>query len=411
MPEFLKLIPPAEALEIFLRAIPDPRPVTEFIDTPDALGRITSEPIVAPHPLPAFSRSAMDGYAVRAEETFGASENLPVYLELAGEVLMGTEALTIVGKGQALLIHTGGMLPEGADAVVALEYTQQARDGEIEILCPVAVGENVLNVGEDVRAGEIVIPGGSRIGPAEIGGLMGLGIVRLRVAINAKTGIISTGNEITTPDSNPSPGQVRDINSYSLTALVQEAGGEAIRYGIVPDEIDALKEMARKAHQECDLLVITAGSSASARDMTAEVIRSLGEPGVLVHGIGIKPGKPTILGVCDGKPVIGLPGNPVSALVISRLFVVPAIHHLLGLKSTSINPSVSAALTANIPSRAGREDWVPVKLQETTRGYIAEPIFSKSNLIFSLVNADGLVCIPSDATGLSSGETAIVHLL
>jgi molybdopterin molybdotransferase len=233
-----------------------------------------------------------------------------------------------------------------------------------------------------------------------------------------QVGLISTGDEVIDPNQTPKPGQVRDVNSYTLGALVERSGGVAKRYGIVSDQFEALKEAAVQALSECDLVVITAGSSASTRDMTADVIRSLGEPGVMVHGINSKPGKPTILGVCNGKAVIGLPGNPVSALVNGYLFVVPVIEKL-----SSVLPkpkaTIQAKLTVNLPSQAGREDWIPVKLfpYPTGRGargegeYQAEPIFGKSNLIFTLANADGLLRIPPDATGLSAGEMVEVVLI
>jgi molybdopterin molybdotransferase len=244
---------------------------------------------------------------------------------------------------------------------------------------------------------------------------MALGITMLRVAKKPKIGILSSGDEVVPPEQNPRPGQVRDVNSYALAALVTQAGGEPVLYGIVLDNLDAMKAAAAKALAECDALVVTAGSSASARDTTAEAIISLGAPGVLVHGVNVRPGKPTILAVCDGKAVIGLPGNPVSALVIAGLFVVPVIERLLGAKPRP-KASLLAKLTVNLPSQAGREDWVAVKLIPSPlhpspagrgdggEGLLAEPIFGKSNLIFSLAAADGLVRIPPDATGLSAGE-------
>jgi molybdopterin molybdotransferase len=227
-------------------------------------------------------------------------------------------------------------------------------------------------------------------------------------------GLISTGDEVIDPSQTPRPGQVRDINSYTLGALVEKSGGVAVRYGIVSDQFQALKEAAAKSLSECDVVIVTAGSSASTRDMTAEVIRSLGEPGVLVHGINTRPGKPTILGVCNGKAVIGLPGNPVSALVNGYLFVVPVIEKLLGALPRP-KATVQAMLTVNLPSQAGREDWWPVKLafssQRLAVKYAAEPIFGKSNLIFTLAAADGLLRIHPDATGLSAGESVEVMLL
>ena len=410
-----------------------------------SLGRVTAEDIFSPHPLPEFTRSTVDGYAVKSKDTFGATDSLPAYLNLIGEVPMGEEPSFEIESGQCALIHTGGMLPKNADAVVMLEYTQSIHHGdhkehrenpqkisvdsvssvaksfEIEIFKSVADGENVIRIGEDVAQNQLVIPKGTLIRPAEIGGLMALGITSLRVANLVKVGIISTGDEVIEPSQQPKMGQVRDINSYTLSALIHKSGGEAKKYGIISDQFETLKEAALKALSECDVVIITAGSSASTRDMTAEVISQLGEPGVLVHGINTRPGKPTILGVCNGKAVIGLPGNPVSALVNGYLFVVPVIEKLLGV-TPKPRASVQAKLTVNLSSQAGREDWFPVKLignrelgfvnrKSEIVNYEAEPIFGKSNLIFSLASADGLLKIHPDATGLSAGEIVEVMLI
>ncbi len=413
MPEFLKLIPPSEALNLLQGSLPPTEPDGEWVETLQALGRVTMEDIIAPHPLPSFPRSSMDGYAVRASDTFGASETMPGYLLLSGESHMGARPDFDLQPGQASLIHTGGMLPENADAVVALEQTQLARPGEIEVLRSVAKGENVILVGEDVRQGQLVIPRGSRIRPAEVGGCMALGITRLRVARKPAIGIISSGDEVTSPQSTPGPGQVRDVNSYTLAALVAEAGGEPVLYGIVHDRFDEIEVCLGKALAECRAVVITAGSSASARDMTAQAIAAQGTPGVLVHGINVRPGKPTILAICNGKVVIGLPGNPVSALVIAGLFVVPVIKELLGVSADRPRGSCLARLTVNIASQAGREDWIPVKMLPVAGAideWLAEPIFAKSNLIFSLAAADGLFCIPADVTGMEAGGLGKVSL-
>jgi molybdopterin molybdotransferase len=415
MPEFLKLLPPDQALDLLLRSLPDRLQATETIGTRAALGRVSSEDVLAPHSLPSFPRSTVDGYALHARESFGASESIPGYLTLVGEVPMGSVASFSVQPGQAALIHTGGMLPQGADAVIMLEQTQMLKSPgedskEIEILRAVAEGENILLVGEDVKEGEIVLPRGVRLYAAETGGAMSLGITNIRVAMKPKIGIISSGDEIVPPDQIPSPGQVRDVNSYSLAALVTEAGGEPVLFGIIADRLEDLEKAVKQALAECEGVVVTAGSSASARDMTAEVIASCGAPGVLVHGLNVRPGKPTILGVCDGKAVIGLPGNPVSALVIAGLFVVPVIEKYLGLKTRRPRPSVQALLMTNVPSQAGREDWVAVRLSQGENGWQAEPIFAKSNLIFSLVKADGLIRIHPDQTGLAAGEVVTVFL-
>ena len=424
MPEFLTLLPPDAAREKLLAALSKATPDSESLTVDNALGRVTATHVVAPHPLPEFPRTTVDGYAVRAQDTFGATDSLPAYLQLIGEVPMGDEPAFEVGAGQCALIHTGGMLPKGADAVVMLEYTQSVGASssrpEIETFKSVADGENVIRIGEDVAKNQIVIPIGTTLRPAEIGGLMALGITTLRVARKPRVGLISTGDEVIEPSQHPRPGQVRDINSYTLGALIEKSGGVPVRYGIIGDEFEALKSAAAKALTECDVVIITAGSSASTRDMTAEVIRQLGEPGVLVHGINTRPGKPTILGACSGKAVIGLPGNPVSALVNGYLFVVPVIEQLLGALSKP-KATVQAKLTVNLPSQAGREDWWAVKLIENHQypsgtmsvnvNYLAEPIFGKSNLIFTLAAGDGLLKIHPDATGLSAGEIVEVVLI
>jgi molybdopterin molybdotransferase len=347
---------------------------------------------------------------VRAADTYGASDSLPAYLNLVGEVPMGAAAQFQLAPAQCALIHTGGMLPDGADAVVMVEHTQNVRPGEVEVMKAVAVGENVLKVGEDVAQGQEILRAGVRLRPAEIGGLMALGQTRVLVARRPRVGILSSGDEVIPPEAELRPGQVRDVNSYTLGSLVEQAGGIPARYGIVPDQAEALLQAAVQAMAECDLVVITAGSSASARDLTAEVISGLGKPGVLVHGVNVRPGKPTILASCGGKGVIGLPGNPVSALVIASLFVSPVIEACLGLNRTGPRPSVRAKLSVNVASQAGREDWTPVSLLPGPEGYRAEPVFGKSNLIFSLARADGLVRIPADATGLSAGEQVEVLL-
>jgi molybdopterin molybdotransferase len=417
MPEFLTLLPPDESRALLLSHLSRPIQDFEVIEVPSSLGRILAEDIIAPQPLPDFQRSTVDGYAVRAGDTHGASDSLPAYLNLTGEVPMGDAPTFEINIGQCSLIHTGGMLPKGADAVVMLEYTQSVQNGEIEIFRAVAEGENVIRVGEDVAQGQRVQAKGSLMHPAQIGGLMALGIIKVKVVRKVRVGLISTGDEVIDPSQSPRPGQVRDVNSFTLGALVQRSGGTPKLYGIVSDQFDTLKSASAKALSECDVVVITAGSSASTRDMAADVIRSLGDPGVLVHGINTRPGKPTILGVCDGKAVIGLPGNPVSALVNGYLFVVPVIEKLLSALPRP-KATVVAQLTVNLPSQAGREDWWPVKLLHPDPSgakpkgeYEAEPIFGKSNLIFTLASADGLLRIAADATGLSAGQMVEVLLI
>jgi molybdopterin molybdotransferase len=407
--DFLTLVPPSRARELLLSQVQYKGDV-DLVGISESIGRISAEDILAPHPLPQFPRSTVDGYAVRAKDTFGASESSPAYITVIDEVTMGSQPQHQVGSGEASSIHTGGMIPVGSDAVVMVENTQIARDKEIEIYRSVSTGENVISVGEDVVQGQLVLPKGKLIRPSEVGGLAALGISSLRVAKKMKVGIISTGDEVVPIEDDVQLGQVRDVNSHTLAGLVNTSGAVSILYGIIQDNFDDLIAVARKALDECDLLLITAGSSASSRDMTAKVINDLGKPGVLVHGINTRPGKPTILGLCGGKAVIGLPGNPVSALINGMLFVVPLLDKLTGKLSSAPNPSIKATLTVNLASQAGREDWQPIKLIQGEQGWMADPVFGKSNLIFSLSFSDGLICIRPDETGLSAGELVDVFL-
>lgn len=404
MPEFLQLVSPTFALSHWLNAVPQPAlGASERIPSAEALGRVLATSVRAPHPLPAFPRSTVDGYAIRAEDTFGATPGAPAYLQVAGEVEMGTAPRIVLAPGEAALIHTGGAIPEGANAVVMLEDTQSVPAGEIEVHSALGVGKNVIGLGEDVQAGETVLEAGLRLRPQDIGGLMALGIVAVDVRPLVRVAVISTGDEVIPAEAEPAPGQVRDVNTYTLSALVRRCGADPKAFGIIPDDPQALLEAARSAHRTTDLVIITAGSSASTRDNTGEVIRRLGAPGVLVHGLSIRPGKPTILGMADGIPVIGLPGNPVSALVIAGLFVPPVLRRLSGESRPGVNPTLRASLALDVPSEAGREDYLPVRLEATPQGWSAVPVFGKSNMIFTLVRADGLVRIPPEATGLARG--------
>lgn len=412
MPEFLKLIPPQQAKSIMFDALSRRKTrAGEMLPTAAAQGRVLSNAITAPIPLPPFKRSTVDGFAVLAKDTFGASGTLPVYLKLLGEIEMGSSRPPpSLETTQTIAIHTGGMLPDEADAVVMIEDTQRIAEREIEVLKAVAPGENVLQKGEDVQQGNVVIHSGAVLRAQEIGGLMALGIVEVEVAKKPRVGILSTGNEVVHPKVDPQLGQIRDVNSYTLSCLIEKAGGEPHRWGIVPDNFDALLERAEHAHQEDEMVIITAGSSVSVHDLTSNVIEKLGEPGVLVHGVAIKPGKPTILAVADGVPIIGLPGNPVSALLIAKLFASPLIKHLLGVEDATPEAQVVAKLSINLNSQAGREDYVPVQLVREDDHWIAEPVFGRSNLIFTLVRAGGLIRIPPQVTGLPAGSEVAVEL-
>lgn len=408
VPEFFNVVAPSEA---FARLVPHLRPVasTETLQTADALGRVTARAVRSGEVLPAFPRSTMDGYSVRAGDTFGATESLPAMLEVVGEVPTGQTPGVKLGQGEAALAFTGGMLAEGADAVVMVERTQWADETSIEVLRAVAPGENVIQVGEDIGDGDLILPHGHRLRPQDIGGLLALGLTAVEVLDRPRVAIVSTGDELVPPADTPSEGQIRDVNTYTIGARVTQCGGVVTSTALVTDELGPQLDAARRALDSADILVFSAGSSLSALDMTARVFASLGDPGVLAHGISIRPGKPTIVAAADGKPLLGLPGNPVSALVVFDLLVGPAIRRMAGLADAPVVATFRATLGRDVPSVAGREDHVPVRLLYENGTVVAEPVFGKSNLIFTLVNSDGIVTVPLNEGGLYAGDEVEVR--
>lgn len=415
MAEFFNVLPPDEARALLLRHL-EARIATEQLETQQALGRVTAAPLYASHALPTFRRSTMDGYALRAADTYGASESLPAFVQVVDEVAMGRAAEVALERGQAAVVHTGGMIPAAADAVVQIEHTQAAGENsdklpfEIEVFRAVAVGQNILQVGEDVAKGVEILPAGHQIRPQDIGGLLALGITKLEVVRRPRVAILATGDEVIAPQHSPNPGQIRDINSYTLAGQVEQAGGLPVIGGIIGDDFAALQEAAAAALSDSDMLVMSAGSSVSARDMTVQVLDGLGQPGVLFHGVATRPGKPTIVGVAEGKPLLGLPGNPVSAMIQFDMFGAPAVYHLQGLKNPPRKGLIWARLSQNIASESGREDYVPARIADSTEGLQATPVFGKSNLIYTLVNADGLIKVPLNKAGLLAGELVEVRL-
>lgn len=407
MTELFQVLTPAEALGRLLKGLPSINE-TEEVAVHEALGRVLAADILSPSQLPTFARSNMDGYAVRAQDTFGATDGTPAYLKVGGEVPMGQASDVQVRPGEVVRIPTGAVIPKGADAVVMVEHTQVVDPTMIEVYRPVASGENVVQVGEDINQGECLLPRGHGLRPQDVGGLLGVGILTVHALRRPRVVIIATGDEVVSPDVEPGPGQVRDINTYTIATLVLQAGGIPHPLGIIRDDYDALREAAQRGMDQGDALILSAGSSVSTRDMTAAVIGTLGKPGVLVHGVALKPGKPTILAVCRDKPVFGLPGNPVSTFVTFELFVRPALYHLGGTVPPA-RVTVQARLTRNIASAFGREDYVPVRLVAEEDELLAEPIFGKSNLIYILVKAHGLIVIPLDVGGLSAGQTVDVR--
>ncbi len=409
MREFFNVVPPDEALATLLDRL-EVSVRSEVVSLSDALGRVTAEDVVSAEDLPPHPRSSMDGYSVRARDTFGASEALPAFFDVIGEVPMGAAPQVSLRTGQAAVAYTGGMLAEGADAVVMVENTQSAGEGAIEVLTPVAPGENVIQVGEDAKVGDVVMPKGRLVRAQDVGLLAGLGVTEVKVAKRPRVAIVSTGDELVPPDASPEAGQVRDINSYTVASMVREAGGEPLHVGLVSDDYEEQRRAAISGLEHGDMLVFSAGSSVSSRDMTARVLDELGQPGVLVHGIAHKPGKPTIVALLDGIPAFGLPGNPVSAMVVFGILVRPVIHALMGHAEAPVTRGVQAKLMKDIRSATGREDHVQVKLIERDDGLHAEPVFGKSGLISTLAEADGVVIVPLDDGGLYAGDEVFVRL-
>lgn len=374
----------------------------EELGLTEILGRILADDVTAPEDVPGFDRSTMDGFAVRAQDTFGATEGLPAYLEVTGEVLMGARPEGRLGTGQAYRIPTGGMLPEGADAVVMVEYTEQLDENTIGVTRPVAPGDNTVRRGDDLTRGVLLLEAGHRIRPQDIGLLAAAGIGRVKAEPRPRVGVITTGDEVMPVEGRLAPGQVRDVNSYTNGALAEVHGAIARRYGVVRDQFDLLQDAVRRALDENDVVVISGGSSVGRRDFTADVINTMGRPGVLFHGVAVRPGKPTIGAVVDGKPLVGLPGHPVSAMVIFELVVRPLI-----------NPSerrlpLSARITRSLSSPPGKEDYVRVALSYVDGVLTAEPILGKSGLIATMVRADGLARIPLESQGVSAGDNVEV---
>lgn len=389
---------------------------SEIVSLENGLGRVLSHDLTANESLPEFRRSTVDGYAVVAADTFGASPGLPALISVIGEALMGEVITTALGVGSAVLVHTGSMLPLNATAVVMIEHTQRVLGDmdsglyNIEVMRPVADGDNIFDVGEDVQLGQTFLRAGHVLRPQDLGALAAIGMCDIAVIKPIRVGIISTGDEVVAPSHKPKLGQIRDVNSIALASLCVQHGAQPCCYGIVPDDRDALARAARRAKDECDVVVLSAGSSVSYRDMSVEIIDALGAPGVLVHGVSVKPGKPTIIAVADGKPIFGLPGNPVSAITVFELLVAPTLHVLMGRGVISIIPTLRARLTRNIASTTGREDYVQVALEKHGDDWHATPVLGKPNQIFTMVRAQGTVCVPLNANGLQAGEWVEVQL-
>jgi len=391
----LKVRTPDEVLKIIAEIYNKKGTKKQLIKVVDALGRVLYEEIIAEESIPGFNRSTVDGYAVIASDTFGCSESIPAVLTITGEILMGQTARHRLMPGTSVGISTGGDLPEGSDAVVMVEHTESYGEDMVGVLRPAAPGNNIIFKGDDISVGERALKAGTILTAHEIGILSALGYTEVKVCKKPIIGIISTGDELIMPMEKPKRGQIRDVNTPMLIAAMQHFGAQAFNYGIIRDQSEELSEAVCRASNECDAVLISGGASAGLRDMTANVIQSQGE--ILFHGIAMKPGKPTILGLINSKPVFGLPGHPVAAYFVAQLFVRPLVSGMMG--SVSARRTTDAEITEAISSNHGREEYIAVKINNSGT---ATPIRGKSGLIATLANTDGYICIPRNTEGISA---------
>jgi len=409
MESFFKVKRPDEVFKIIEQFGPSGE---ETVSLQDAFNRVLSQDMVSKEDLPHFSRSVVDGYAVRAGDIFGASESLPALLEITGEVLMGQVSVTSLGQGQAVKISTGGMLPENADSVVMKEHCHLLDEKTLEVSRAVSPLENVIQTGDDYKKGATVLKKGHLLRPQDVGLLAGLGEAFVSVYTRPKVAIISTGDEIVSVDEKPGPGQVRDINRYTLGAFCRRVGADPVYMGLCTDDFETLKALVQTGLGHSDTVWISGGSSVGTRDLTLKVFETLRAFELLVHGISISPGKPTIIGKSGLKPLIGLPGHVASALVVAEVFLTSLVLRLSGQTASppGFQINVECVLARNIESASGREDYVRVKLIQKGETLFAEPLFGKSWLISTLVEADGLIRIDMNTEGLYEGQKVNVRL-
>lgn len=400
------LIPVKEAQQILKSHLANTVQHTEKIPLELALDRVLAEPVRSTENLPPHPRSVMDGYAVCASDTFGASESMPCYLQITGNVAMGEMPEGRVQKGCCFRIATGGFMPEGADAVIMHEHTVPVDDTMIEIVKGGGAGTSIIDVGDDIRDGDEPLAPGHVLRPQDIGLLAALGIAEVTVFKKVRVGILATGDEIVPHTATPDPGKIRNINSIALAAFVTQAGGIAKDYGIVSDQKEIFFPTIRQAVEENDIVLFSGGSSVGVRDLGEQAVEALGPPGILVHGVKLKPGKPVLIGLSGTTPVFGLPGHPVSALVCFDLFVKPTINCLSGIEQEATAPqaTVSAVLSRNMNSAAGRLDIVRVRLVRDGDIIRAEPVMGKSGAISTLSRAHGYFVIDEESQGVTQGS-------
>ena len=396
----LSVLTPDEVLKLIETEF-FPMEECESVGLDEALGRTLGKDIEADEYVPSFDRSTVDGYALRAADSFGCSEAIPAILSLCGEVLMGQKADFELPEESCCYVPTGGAVPAGADCVVMIEYTENYGDGTIGIMKPGAPGLNMIYRGDDVFPGKKVLQKGRKLSVPDIGALAAMGIVNVPVAKKVKVGIISTGDELVPPEETPEQGQVRDVNSPLLSAMFKEAGAEVVNCGIVADSKELLRSRVRAATETCDMIILSGGSSVGVKDAACEIIESMGS--ILFHGIAVKPGKPTIMGKCGCKPIVGLPGHPVAAYFVAKVFVLPLLNRLTATQEQKL--VARAVLSEAIGANHGRAQFNAVNVKNG----IATPVRSKSGLITQLAGADGYIRIERDCEGLAKNSEIEVY--
>ncbi|SNT21178.1 molybdopterin molybdochelatase [Anaerovirgula multivorans] len=406
--ELLNTLTMKEAQQKLKEYFEDIRLEQEEISILDALDRIIWQDVYSTINVPEFNRSTVDGYAVISKDTFGASESLPSFLKNVGEVEMGAPTKITLRSGECCYVPTGGMLPENCDGVVMVEYTEVLDDDTVCIQTAIAPKENILQLGEDIAEGQVVFNRGHKLRSQDIGVLAGMGLTRIKVYRKPKVSIISTGDEIVSPEEEVKPGQIKDMNTYSLATAVMKDSCEVVAMAVVKDDFGLLEDTLRNSMEVSDVILVSGGSSMGTKDVTKDVINALGEPGVFIHGLAVKPGKPTIVGKVNNKIIFGLPGQPVSALVIYQTLVRYLIKHLYGDKG--LIPYITGELAVNIASAPGREHYVMVNISQENEKNVIFPVHGKSGLLTMMTKSVGYIKIDTNQEGLIKGQTVKVYL-
>ncbi|WP_427340720.1 molybdopterin molybdotransferase MoeA [Caloranaerobacter sp. DY30410] len=407
--DFFKVVSVESARKMIVEKFMDFKLDIQEIEITKVLGRVLAEDVISDINVPEFNRSTVDGYAIISSDSHGATDTIPSFLNLIGEVKMGSKTELKITYGEAVYVPTGGMIPEGADGVIMIENVEIIDENTIAVLKPITPGENIIRAGDDIKKGSVVLKRGKRLEPQDIGVLAAIGLKNVKVYRKPKFYIISTGDELIDLDEKLDFGKIRDINGYSLSALVQQIGGEVVKRVIVRDDFNLLKKELEKAIELSDIILISGGSSVGNRDYTCQLINSFQGEGVFIHGVSIKPGKPTIVGEVCGKIVFGLPGHPVSSIIIFKVFVEYLVRKIMGMPY-EINKT-KAVMDFNIHSFPGRETYQMVTLEERQGKIFAKPNYGKSGMITLLSNSNGYVIIKSDEEGLNKGDERDVYFL